>query len=72
MIFQSSTWLTELITSGKYAEYANYQRGVGMFFPKSVRSYQAQIAQPAAPKVIRTSEIAKKMQRTEKQKQKQK
>lgn len=73
MIFQSSTWLTELITSGKYPEYVDYQQEVGMFFPKSVRSYQAQVAKralPSAPKVIRTSEIARKTQQREKQKQK--
>lgn len=75
MIFQSSTWLTELITSGKYPEYADYQDAVGMFFPKSIRSYKSQAGQPAlpaVPKVIRTSEIAKKMDQREKQKQKQK
>jgi hypothetical protein len=75
MIFQSSTWLTELITAGKYPEYSRYRDGVGMFFPKSIRSYQSQTAQralPLAPKVIRTSEIAKRMEQKEKQKQKQK
>ncbi|KAB5570221.1 hypothetical protein GE09DRAFT_699951 [Coniochaeta sp. 2T2.1] len=75
MIFQSSTWLTELITAGKYPEYADYQDAVGMFFPKSFRSYRSQVVQPAppaAPKVIRTSEIAKKLDQREKQKQKQK
>lgn len=38
MLFQGSTWLTELITSGKYPEYKEYQRQVGMFFP-SFRPY---------------------------------
>ena len=32
-LFQGSTWLTELITSGKYPEYAEYQKKVGMFVP---------------------------------------
>ncbi|KAL1871395.1 hypothetical protein Daus18300_004762 [Diaporthe australafricana] len=32
-LFQGSTWLTELITAGKYSEYKEYQRQVGMFAP---------------------------------------
>lgn len=32
-LFQGSTWLTELITAGKYPEYKDYQRQVGMFAP---------------------------------------
>jgi len=34
LLFQSSTWLTELITAGKYQDYAEYQRRVGKFLPK--------------------------------------
>lgn len=33
-LFQASTWFTELITSGKYPEYAEYQKRVGKFLPK--------------------------------------
>lgn len=33
LLFQGSTWLTELITAGKYPEYKEYQRQVGMFAP---------------------------------------
>lgn len=33
-LFQGSTWFTELITKGKYPEYAEYQRRVGKFVPK--------------------------------------
>jgi hypothetical protein len=78
LLFQSSTVLTETITAGKYPEYSNYQRAVGMFVPKSISSYRTQItqpsqpSQPALPKVIRTSEIAKKLEKREKQNQKQK
>lgn len=33
-LFQASTWLTELLTSGKYPEYKIYQERVGKFLPK--------------------------------------
>jgi steroid 5-alpha reductase family enzyme len=69
MLFQGSTWLTELITSGKYPEYSEYQRRVGMFAPSGFLSYKTPA--PKAPKVIRTSELAKRQQEKEKQ-QKQK
>lgn len=32
-LFQGSTWLTELITSDKYADYKIYQQNVGRFIP---------------------------------------
>jgi steroid 5-alpha reductase family enzyme len=56
-LFQGSTWLTELITSGKYPEYNEYQRQVGIFLPSGL-AYKAPA--PKAPKIIRTSELAKK------------
>lgn len=65
MLFQGSTWLTEQITAGKYPEYADYQRHVGMFVPMALSPYRTPTVQP---KIIRTSEIAK----NQKQKQKQK
>lgn len=34
ILFQASTWFTELITAQKYPEYAEYQRRVGRFLPK--------------------------------------
>ncbi|KAF0326417.1 hypothetical protein K4K61_004521 [Colletotrichum sp. SAR11_59] len=55
MLFQGSTWLTELITSGKYAEYSEYQKQVGMFMPTSVFGYRK-----PQPKIIKTSELAKR------------
>ncbi|KAK3296060.1 uncharacterized protein B0H64DRAFT_162527 [Chaetomium fimeti] len=71
MLFQGSTWFTELITAGKYPEYRDYQQGVGMFAPSGVSAYRPPAAK--APKVIRTSELAKKQQEKErKQKEKQK
>ena len=57
MLFQGSTWLTELITSGKYPEYNEYRRRVGMFVPTSLSSYN----KPAImPKIIRMSELTHK------------
>jgi steroid 5-alpha reductase family enzyme len=35
-IFQGSTWLTELITVPKYAQYKEYQAKVGKFLPSSL------------------------------------
>lgn len=33
ILFQASTWLTELISAGKYPEYVEYQSRVGKFLP---------------------------------------
>jgi steroid 5-alpha reductase family enzyme len=33
LLFQGSTWLTELLTSRKYPDYKVYQRSVGKFLP---------------------------------------
>jgi hypothetical protein len=70
LLFQSSTWLTELITSGKYPEYKAYWQAVGMFVPKSISSYRTKVAKAIQPTVIRTSELAKKQQQRDKKKQK--
>ncbi|CAA9958865.1 DUF1295-domain-containing protein [Pyrenophora teres f. teres] len=34
LLFQGSTWLTELLSAGKYPEYKVYQERVGRFLPK--------------------------------------
>lgn len=34
VLFQASTWFTELITAKKYPEYEEYQQRVGKFLPK--------------------------------------
>ncbi|KAI0024750.1 DUF1295-domain-containing protein [Xylariomycetidae sp. FL0641] len=62
MLFQGSTWLTELISSGKYPGYRHYQDQVGAFFP-GLRPYQAPSSEP---KVIRTSELAKRQKAKQK------
>lgn len=36
ILFQSSTWFTELITAKKYPDYKEYQRRVGKFMPKLI------------------------------------
>ncbi|TPX12061.1 uncharacterized protein E0L32_007176 [Thyridium curvatum] len=60
LLFQGSTWLTELITSGKYPDYSDYQSQVGMFVPLGL-GYRP--SPPKQPKVIRTSELAKKQKK---------
>ncbi|KAF7551601.1 hypothetical protein G7046_g7672 [Stylonectria norvegica] len=67
LLFQGSTWLTELITAGKYREYPLYQKHVGMFLPSSFKSYSTPAHQP---KIIRTSELSKRFEQKQKQKQK--
>lgn len=34
ILFQGSTWFTELITAGKYPEYKEYQLRVNRFLPR--------------------------------------
>ncbi|KJZ71796.1 hypothetical protein HIM_08816 [Hirsutella minnesotensis 3608] len=65
ILFQGSTWLTELITAGKYPEYKDYQKQVSMFFPTSLSGYQTPSNKP---KIIRTSDLAKRQQDKLKQK----
>ena len=64
MLFQGSTWLTELITAGKYSEYREYQGLVGMFVPSRFSSYKTPAVKP--PKVIRTSELTKNLSKKQK------
>jgi steroid 5-alpha reductase family enzyme len=63
LLFQGSTWLTELITQGKYSEYTLYQKSVGRFLPTTFRSFEAVISEPRKPKIIRTSELEKRMKK---------
>ncbi|KAK0621250.1 hypothetical protein B0T17DRAFT_617721 [Bombardia bombarda] len=65
LLFQGSTWLTELITAGKYPEYNEYRNRVGMFVPTSFSPYMTPVVKP---KIIRTSELAKKLEQKQKQK----
>jgi steroid 5-alpha reductase family enzyme len=63
LLFQGSTWLTELITAGKYSEYPEYQRNVGMFVPKRLAPYKTPVVMP---RIIRTSDLAKKLKEKQK------
>lgn len=49
-VFQGSTWLTELLSSKKYPEYAEYQRLVGRFFPKILPSSGGSLDEVVAKK----------------------
>ena len=60
LLFQGSTILTESISSGKYAEYKHYQKQTGAFMP-SFTAYKS-----PGPKIIRTSELAKKQKTKQK------
>ncbi|KAK4224155.1 hypothetical protein QBC38DRAFT_26428 [Podospora fimiseda] len=66
LLFQGSTWFTEYITAGKYPEYRDYQRDVGMFVPLGFSSYKGPGVK--VPKIIRTSELAKKLEQNKKRK----
>ncbi|KOS18767.1 Uncharacterized protein ESCO_000207 [Escovopsis weberi] len=68
LLFQGSTLLTESITGGKYPEYADYQREVGMFIPISFIGYKPPVRQP---KIIRTSELAKRQEEKQRKEQNQ-
>jgi steroid 5-alpha reductase family enzyme len=61
LLFQGSTSLTEDITAGKYPGYKDYQQKVGTFVPMGFRKYEAPVSDARKPKVIRTSELEKKI-----------
>ncbi|KAI5859393.1 DUF1295-domain-containing protein [Durotheca rogersii] len=62
LLFQGSTWLTELISSGKYPEYKLYQKQTGAHLP-SFSPYKKPVV---TPKVIRTSELARRQKAKQK------
>ena len=39
ILFQASTWFTELLSTRKYPEYQGYRRKVGMFVPGLVSAF---------------------------------
>jgi len=52
LLFQGSTWFTELLTSRKYPEYKEYKKRVGRFLPKIGTSLPGDFSdQKADPKV---------------------
>lgn len=55
ILFQASTWFTELITAGKYPEYNEYQQRVGKFLPRLSSDLPGDFSdQKAKPKVEKT------------------
>ncbi|KAI1500687.1 hypothetical protein F5X99DRAFT_228570 [Biscogniauxia marginata] len=61
MLFQGSTWLTELITAGKYPEYKLYQKQIGALVP-SLRPYKT----PTTSKAIPPGDLAKRQKAKQK------
>lgn len=52
ILFQASTWFTELITAEKYEDYKEYQKRVGKFLPKLVSDLPGDFSdQKAKPKI---------------------
>lgn len=47
LLFQGSTWLTELLTAGKYPDYREYQSKVGKFLPSPFKGPYVPAAEPA-------------------------
>ena len=39
LLFQASTWLTELLTARKYPHYTEHQKKVGMFVPSPLPAW---------------------------------
>jgi hypothetical protein len=52
ILFQGSTWFTELITAGKYEDYKEYQQRVGKYIPKLISDLPGDFSdRKAKPKV---------------------
>jgi hypothetical protein len=45
LLFQGSTWFTELITARKYPDYQEYQQRVGKFMPRFNSSLPADFSE---------------------------
>ncbi|KAH7041202.1 uncharacterized protein B0I36DRAFT_20530 [Microdochium trichocladiopsis] len=67
MIFQGSTWLTELISGGKYPEYQEYKKQINAFLPTK-RAYKPPAVKPT--KVHETTGLAAKTQKAAKKSKK--
>lgn len=61
ILFQASTWFTELITARKYTEYKEYQQRVGKFLPKLSTDLPGDFSdQKAKPKIEKSPAAGKK------------
>jgi protein-S-isoprenylcysteine O-methyltransferase Ste14 len=60
LLFQASTWFTELISAKKYPQYKEYQHRVGMFLPRLPKDLPGDFSdEKAKPKVEETETRAK-------------
>ncbi len=62
ILFQASTWFTELVSSGKYAEYEEYQRRVSKFIPSLGTAMKGRMPEPkpAARSIDRKTVVVSK------------
>ncbi|MCJ1478313.1 AAA ATPase afg3 [Lambiella insularis] len=63
ILFQASTWFTELVTAGKYPEYAEYQKKVAMFVPGPISALSGGFNSEAAAKLREEKTSSKTLQR---------
>lgn len=55
ILFQASTWFTEIISSRKYPEYSVYQERVGKFVPKLVgKGWDEKEMETMGPQISKT------------------
>ncbi|KAL6158107.1 hypothetical protein ACJQWK_07865 [Exserohilum turcicum] len=59
ILFQGSTWLTELLSAGKYPEYKIYQERVGRFLPKMGTRSMEQPPNEAEEKKVKGAKAGK-------------
>ena len=50
VLFQASTWLTELLSARKYPHYKEYQKAVGMFVPSPFSAWSSSAVKKIQPK----------------------
>ena len=61
LLFQGSTWFTEMLSSGKYPGYKEYQRRVGRFLPKLIgERWDENVVTTSAEKSSKGKEKAEK------------
>lgn len=58
-LFQASTWLTELISAGKYPEYEVYQGRVGKFLPKATTQNMNALQTPKEKQKVKDAKAGK-------------
>jgi len=66
ILFQASTWFTELITASKYPEYKEYQQRVGKFLPKGSSDLPGDFSEQKATPKVETKTVSSKNEKTSK------